>query len=400
MKKDDYKIAFLENTKDWSFSFAPGRIEFLGNHLDYNGGDVLGMAVNAGIYCLGVPDSENKPHENTTGKNRFSLFSECFEDAVLEGQLDNIQRQDGKFAWTNYCLGVLKELQARDLAPSEGFRLIFTSNLPTSVGLSSSAALELASALTILQLAGKSLPTKELAGLCRSAENQFVGLPCGILDQGTSAFGKKDHLVHIDCNEEFFSNLPIPSDTKVWIFNTGIKHDLVDSLYSTRHQECVDALEIGKKSYPENDRLTKFTPEQIQSLSLPENLKKRAIHISQEQKRVLAFRNGLAEGLGPSELGKLLAESHNSSSLNFENSCLELDYLSHELNRLPEVYGARLTGGGFGGAVMAWTSKSFSQTNAQEIVSAYKENFNETIDWHQFEPSDGARIENLLEQPG
>ena len=293
---------------------------------------------------------------------------------------------------------MLKELQERDLAPSEGFRLIFTSNLPTSVGLSSSAALELASALTILQLAGQSLATKELANLCRSAENQFVGLPCGILDQGTSAFGKKDYLVHIDCNEEIFSNLPIPPDTKVWIFNTGIKHDLVDSLYSTRYQECMEALEIGQKSYPENDRLTKFTHEQIQSLSLPENLKKRAIHISQEQKRVSAFRNGLAAGLEPSELGKLLAESHDSSSLNFENSCSELDFLSQELNRLTEVYGARLTGGGFGGAVMAWTSKNFSETNAQEIASAYKEKFNETIDWHQFEPSDGARIENLLEQ--
>ena len=229
----------------------------------------------------------------------FLFFSENFENAVLKGKLDNIERQDGKFSWTNYCLGVLKELQERDLAPSEGFRQIFTSNLPTSVGLSSSAALELASALTILQLAGKSLPTKELANLCRSAENQFVGLPCGILDQGTSAFGKKDHLVHIDCNEEIFSNLPIPLDTKVWIFNTGIKHDLVDSLYSTRYQECMEALEIGQKSYPENDRLTKFTHEQIQSLSLPENLKKRAIHISQEQKRVSAFRNGLAAGLEP-----------------------------------------------------------------------------------------------------
>ena len=111
-------MAFVEDTKDWSFSFAPGRIEFLGNHLDYNGGDVLGMAVNAGIYCLGVPDSENNTHENTKGKNRFSLFSECFEDAAWEGQLDNIKRQDGKFAWTNYCLGVLKELQAR-VAPAK-----------------------------------------------------------------------------------------------------------------------------------------------------------------------------------------------------------------------------------------------------------------------------------------
>ena len=396
MKKEDYKRAYVADTKDWCFSFAPGRIEFLGNHLDYNGGEVLGMAVNAGIYCLGVPHSENKSSGNAKGKNRFSLFSESFEDAVWEGELDNIERQDGKYKWTNYCLGVLKELQIRGLAPREGFRLIFTSNLPTSVGLSSSAALELASAHTILQLAGKSLPTKELANLCRTAENKFVGLPCGILDQGTSAFGKKDHLVHIDCHKEIFTNLSIPSNTKVWVFNTGIKHDLVDSLYSTRHQECLDALKIGLDSYPENDRLTNFTHEQIKSLSLPENLKNRAIHISQEQKRVLAFRKGISDGLEPSELGKLLAESHYSSSLYFENSCPELDYLSQELNRLIEVYGARLTGGGFGGAVMAWTSKKFSQTDALSIVSTYQEKFNQTIDCHQFEPSDGARKEKLL----
>ena len=209
------------------------------------------MAVNAGIYCLGVPHSENKQDGKYQRQESIFSFSECFEDAVWEGQFDNIERQDGKFAWTNYCLGVLKELQERDLAPSQGFRLIFTGNLPTSVGLSSSAALELASALTILQLAGKSLPTKELASLVCSAENQFVGLPCGILDQGTSAFGKKDHLVHIDCKEEFFFQPSYSTDTKVWIFNTGIKHDLVDSLYSKRYQECMEALEIGKKSYPE-----------------------------------------------------------------------------------------------------------------------------------------------------
>ena len=390
-------MAFLEDTKDWSFSFAPGRIEFLGNHLDYNGGDVLGMAVNAGIYCLGVPDSENNPHENTKGKNRFSLFSECFEDAAWEGQLDNIKRQDGKFAWTNYCLGVLKELQAKDLAPSEGFRLIFTSNLPTSVGLSSSAALELASALTLLQLAGKSLPTKELASLCRAAENEFVGLPCGILDQGTSAFGKKDHLVHIDCDNEVFSNIPIPSESEVWIFNTGIKHDLVDSLYSTRHQECMDALKEGRKKFPEKDKLTSFSLDEINELNLPENLRKRATHVSQEQLRVQLFRKGLASNASPEELGKLLAESHASSSQNFENSCRELDFLAEHLNQHESVLGARLTGGGFGGAVMAWTQSNFSKKDAKEIVSLYSQEFGQEIDYHNFLPSDGARKENILE---
>ena len=398
MKKEDYSKAFAQTSKNWCFSFAPGRIEFLGNHLDYNGGDVLGMAVNAGIYCLGVPHSENKTLGISEEKNQFSLFSESFEDAGWTGVLDNIERQSGHFAWTNYCLGVLKEIQTRDLAPDEGFRLIFTTDLPTSVGLSSSAALELATALTLLQLAGRSLPTKELASLCRDAENEFVGLPCGILDQGTSAFGKKDHLVHIDCNEQIFSNLPIPSVTEVWIFNTGIKHDLVDSLYSTRHQECLEALQKGQEKYPTKRKLTEFTLDEIDELNLPGNLKNRATHVCEEQARVTQFKEGLASDLSAEELGKLLAESHKSSSRNFENSCDELDFLADNLNVHPEVLGARLTGGGFGGAVMAWTRSSFDEEDANGIVVKYKEEFGNEINYHHFLPSDGARKEDLLKK--
>lgn len=398
MKKEDYLKAFASDSKNWSFNFAPGRIEFLGNHLDYNGGDVLGMAVNAGIYCLGIPHFEKQSLGISEEENQFSLFSESFENAQLSSFLGNIERQSGKFAWTNYCLGVIKELQERDLAPCEGFRLIFTSDLPTSVGLSSSAALELASALTLLQLAGKSLPTFELASLCRAAENKFVGLPCGILDQGTSAFGKKDHLVHIDCDKEIFSNLPIPSDTQVWIFNTGIKHDLVDSLYSTRHQECLDALKVGKKKYPEKNKLTDLTLDEIELLGLPDNLKKRATHVCNEQARVNQFKEGLASNLSAEDLGKLLVKSHESSSKYFENSCKELDFLAENLNQLPGVLGARLTGGGFGGAVMAWTRSTFNEKDANRITSKYKEEFDKDIEHHHFLPSDGARKEELLKK--
>jgi len=398
VKKQKYLEAFKQTTNNWRFSFAPGRIEFLGNHLDYNGGNVLGMAVNTGIYCLGVPNSENQTLGIPERKNEFSLFSESFEEAGWTGNLDKIERQSGKFSWTNYCLGVLKELQKRDLAPSEGFRLIFTTDLPTSVGLSSSAALELATALTLLQLAGKSLPTKELASLCRAAENEFVGLPCGILDQGTSAFGKKDHLVHIDCNEEIFSNLPIPSDTQVWIFNTGIKHDLVDSLYSTRHQECLESLQKGQEKYPTKRKLTDFTLDEIEVLNLPVNLKKRATHVCEEQARVLKFKEGLAANMSAEELGRLLAESHESSSGNFENSCDELDFLAENLNNYSAVLGARLTGGGFGGAVMAWTLSSFDQKDADSLVLKYKQEFGHEIDYHHFLSSDGARKEELLKK--
>ena len=398
MKKEDFSKAFIKTAKNWCASFAPGRIEFLGNHLDYNGGNVLGMAVNAGIYCLGIPNSENRTLGITEEKNQFSLFSESFENASWTGVLENIERQKGKFIWTNYCLGVLKELQIRNLAPSEGFRLIFTTDLPTSVGLSSSAALELATALTLLELAGKSLPVKELAILCRTAENEFVGLPCGILDQGTSAFGQKDHLVHIDCKNESFSNLPIPSGTELWIFNTGIKHDLVDSLYSTRHQECVEALLKGKEMYPQKTHLVDFSKNEILNLNLPENLNKRAIHVSEEQARVLKFKEGLSSNLSAEKLGKLLQESHESSSRNFENSCKELDFLAENLNSHAKVLGARLTGGGFGGAVMAWTHSTFDELDAKGITDKYRDKFDRDINFHHFLPSDGARKEDLLKK--
>ena len=386
VKNQKYLEAFKQTSSNWCFSFAPGRIEFLGNHLDYNGGTVLGMAVDAGIYCLGVPQEDTS----------ISLFSEHFEDSAWDGDLHKIKRQEGKYSWANYCLGVLEELKKINLGPTQGFRLIFTSDLPTSVGLSSSAALELATAHTLLQLSGQSLPQEEMVKICRQAENNFVGMPCGILDQGTSAFGKEGHLVCIECGQQNYSSLPLPPETEVWVFNTGIKHDLVDSLYSTRHQECLDAFESIKASNPVRNSLCECTREDLTSIDLPSNLKKRATHVIEEQERVASFREGIEKGSHLAELGKLLIESHRSSSQNFENSCPELDFLADQLNEHPSVLGARLTGGGFGGAVMAWVPKSFTQKDAETIQQAYHKQYKQKIDCFHFKASDGARKESLL----
>ena len=179
-------------------AFAPGRIEFLGNHLDYNGGMVLGAAIDAGIYVLASPRRDKG----------LRLFSESFEGEVVETGLDQFRKIEGKGSWANYCLGVLKAMQERGLAPSSGFSLTFVSNLPVSAGLSSSAALELATGLALAQLADREVGLEELAGICREAENDFVGMPCGILDQASSALGRPDHLVLIDCRNESFSTLP------------------------------------------------------------------------------------------------------------------------------------------------------------------------------------------------
>ena len=386
MNKEFLKSAISQGDS-YELSFAPGRIEFLGNHLDYNGGTVLGMAIDAGIYCLGV----------STGEESFTLDSEGFPNAGVKGFLENIEKQKGKLAWANYPLGVLLELQRKNLAPKAGFRLFFASDLPTSVGLSSSAALELATALTLLNLAEKKVGSRELVSICRAAENNFVGMPCGILDQGTSAHGKKNNLVRIDCRTESYQNLALPEGTQAWIFDTGIKHDLVDSLYSVRHQECQDALAKIRESFSAIESLTATDLSKIENADLNENLQKRAIHVSEEQARVESFCRGIELNTSPQDLGRLLKQSHQSSSKNFENSCPELDYLADTLNQHPLVLGARLTGGGFGGAVMAWTSPDFNEANASEIARPYEEQFNRKAKWYRFQPSDGAKPLDLLE---
>ena len=361
-------------------AFAPGRIEFLGNHLDYNGGTVLGTAINAGIYA--VAQMENEP--------TFHLRSKSFEGSVISGSIEKLEKLSGDQSWGNYCLGVLKVLQDKNLAPTQGFSLTLRTDLPMSAGLSSSAAVELATAQCLLALSKQSLPKEELVNICRQAENEWVGLPCGILDQGTSAFGETNRVVQIDCAKESYSTLPFPLGTSFWIFDTGIKHDLIDSHYGTRNQECKDALTIIQALDGSIECLTQCPVSLLQNIEIPENLKKRALHVVEEQARVHRFSDGLQNKSLPLELGPLLTASHKSSSLNFENSLPELDFLVEELRKEEKVFGARLTGGGFGGAVLAWTSQDFSQADANLIALEYENEWKHKPNYHSFLPSKGA----------
>ena len=368
---------------------APGRIEFLGNHIDYNGGKVLGAAIN-GIVCALV-----RPREEQT----IRLFSESFENDVVETSLNDLSSRKGSEFWANYPLGVLWALKEAGRAPSSGFELILTTDLPLAAGLSSSAAVELATALALIQLGGHELGKSDLARLCRRAENEFVGLPCGILDQGVSAYGEKDHLVLIDCEKENFSTLPLPKHTCLWIFDTGIKHDLVDSLYTTRHSECSQALKLLKKRKPALPCLAAASEGLLTSSNLPDPLSKRTLHVIEETARVDRAIELLQDEAPPKEIGKLLFASHASSRDLFENSCPELDFLVDDLRGHPSVLGARLTGGGFGGAVLAWTDHEFSQTEAKVTAIAFRRTFGCDPKIHRFEASQGARIIDPLEKP-
>ncbi|MES1167455.1 MAG: galactokinase family protein, partial [Pseudomonadota bacterium] len=210
---------------------APGRIEFIGNHTDYNGGTVLGAAIDRGVWVALARRAD--------GQRAF--FSDYSREVVTLPAGAEPQKLAGKQAWINYPLGVLAALPVFGLRAPAGFDYAVVSDLPVGAGLSSSAAIELASGLAFLAATDQHPPRETLVNVGQHAENNFVGVPCGILDQGVSGFGRKDQLVFIDCRGPRFATVPLPADAHFWIFNTHTKHALVDGLYAARHRECMEA---------------------------------------------------------------------------------------------------------------------------------------------------------------
>lgn len=361
-------------------SFAPGRIEIIGNHTDYNGGRVIGAAIDLGVFVAGATRSDA----------RARLCSTQLGTAPVELDLarGSIERQRGAGAWANYPLGVLDAIRHYDLRTPSGFDYLVTSTLPAGSGLSSSAAIELSSALVFLQLAGQRCSTLRLAEIGRHAENKFVGVPSGILDQGVSAHGCEGQVVLIDCTALTFETLPLPAGLRFWVFNTHTKHALVDGLYAERHRECqAAAAGLGIR------QLADISVEQLTRAvgRLSPTLFARATHVVEEIARVQATVCALRAGRRE-ELGRLLTDSHQSSRRHFMNSARELDFLVDELVALPGVLGARLTGGGFGGAVLALTTPSFKSAAADALSRIYADRFSGQLDVRSLHATKGARL--------
>jgi galactokinase len=246
----------------------------------------------------------------------------------------------------------------------------------------------MASALAFARLSGQEPPRETLVKAARHAENNFVGVPCGILDQGVSGFGRKDHLVYIDCRGPRFATVPLPGEAHFWIFNTHTKHALVDGLYAARHDECVAAANI--LGVPQ---LVEASLEMLAGARdrLPPVVEKRARHIIEEIARVEATVAALQRG-DLVAVGELLVASHRSSQNLFENSTPELDVLVDALVATPHVYGARLTGGGFGGAAMALTSPAFGDDEAARVAAIYEETFGTAPDILHTQTANGAEV--------
>jgi galactokinase len=317
-------------------AYAPGRVELLGNHTDYNQGVVLAAAIDRGLTVAGARRDDDV----------IQLSSQLLDDPITVSLSD--LRPQTTARWANYALGVVEQFRAAGHRIG-GFAAEVSGDLPAGAGLSSSAAFEVATAGFLMALHDLRLDPLAVARLCRRAENDFVGVKSGLLDQVTSVFGRADHVVYLDCQSEEIRTIPFPSGLVMVIAQSRGKHDLLESLYNQRRDECAAAARaLGVAS------LREVTARQLESagLKLDPLLRRRAAHIVGENERVFHAAEILKSGGSPIEFGALMNASHESSRTNFENSTVELDRLVEIARARPGVLGSRLTGGGFGGGTV------------------------------------------------
>jgi galactokinase len=351
---------------------APGRVNLIGEHTDYNYGYVMPIAIQMACHVASAPSPDSCLAIYSENANERREWA--WEDVA------NAQPQDH---WTDYVIGVAQELLKAGfrLKPQ---RLYLRSTVPAGAGLSSSAAIEVASALALLD--EQPIEKLKLAQLCQSAERNFVGMPCGIMDQYVSVFGQRHAAIQLDCRSLQHIPVPLPDSTAVVAVNSMVKHELASSAYRERVNECAEATVIlGVKS------LREATTEQVEAARgrMPDAVFRRARHITSEDERVVRFREACLKG-DLQLMGELFVASHRSLQYDYEVSCEELDYLVDTALAIKGVYGARMTGGGFGGCTVNLVKPDLVDEFQAQISARYKERFGVTPDCFVCEASNGA----------
>ncbi len=365
-------------------AFAPGRLELIGNHTDYNEGLVLAFAIDLGITMRG------EPRRDSTVILRSREFG---EDAFT---LDAMERNP-QAPWSDYVKGVLLQMKAA-AAPLGGFEAEIQSTLPSGAGMSSSAAIEVAAVLLVQKLFDFDFGDMQdpstrmgLARLCRAAENEFVGVQCGILDQATCLLGRKDHAVFLDCRSQETEALPLHPDFCFVVCHTGANHTLLSSKYNARRGECAEAVRLLQYNKAPINALRDISPEELQRKAgiFAPRIFQRAMHVAGENERVLAAKDAMLRH-DMEKLGQLLYESHESSRDAFENSTPHLDQLVEIARELPGCVGARLTGGGFGGATLSMVHREQAAAFMEELQSRYRRRSGKEPQAWIVQASDGA----------
>jgi galactokinase len=338
---------------------APGRVNIIGEHTDYAEGFVMPAAIDFATLAAISPRNDGK----------IAIYAENYgEERVFDAAA---LPKDRSRHWSDYPMGVVSIL-AGEGHRIPGFSLTVWGDVPLGSGLSSSAAIEVSTALAVLSLVGASYPGPKLARLCQRAENEFVGSSCGIMDQFISANGKEDHSLLLDCRDLSFKLAPIPADVSLVIANTMVKHSIAGGDYPTRRRESEAACAVIASHRPGVRFLRDCTLEDLDKWGhemAPKSLM-RARHVISENMRTVAACEALLRG-DMKTLGRLMAEAHHSYSVDFEGSCVEADAMVALAQDLPGLIGARLTGGGFGGCTVNLVEQTEAPAFAEALGARY-----------------------------
>lgn len=387
MNLDEMKQKFTDifGTNDLPEAFfAPGRVNLIGEHTDYNGGHVFPCALNVGTYGL--------VHLREDRKLRF--YSENFsENGVIESSLDDLKPLEDS-CWISYPMGVIWAFTKHGYPIDKGMDLYIYGNIPNGSGLSSSASLEVLTGIilkTCFHFDSLSLP--QIALLGQAAENKYNGMNCGIMDQFASAMGKKEHAVFLDTNSLDFEWIPVNlGNYKLIITNSMVKHSLVSSAYNDRRRECEKGLLMLQRVLDISalGDLTDLQFEANKYLITDEVIQKRVRHAVSENQRTISAVKAL-KGNDILAFGKLMNASHRSLRDDYEVSCPEVDTLVETAWKLPFVAGSRITGGGFGGCTVSLVASDKIEDFKTALSDAYKKNHGKIPEFYIAEIADGAR---------
>ncbi|MDY5986639.1 galactokinase [Sporofaciens sp. SGI.106] len=362
--------------------FAPGRVNLIGEHTDYNGGHVFPCALTIGTYGI-VRSREDRV---------IRFYSANFEKlGIIETSLDDLVPSK-KAGWTNYPKGVMWAFEKRGYKLTHGLDILIYGNIPNGSGLSSSASLEVLTGLIIKDVFGFDVSMVEIALIGQDSENNFNGCNCGIMDQFASAMGKKDHAIFLDTNTLHYEYAPVVlENARIVITNSKVKHSLVDSAYNDRRNECETALK-ELQAEVEIQTLGDLTEQEFEthkSAIKDEIRRKRAKHAVYENQR--AIRAVAALQAGDVKLfGELMNASHVSLRDDYEVSCEEIDILVDLAWKIPGVIGSRITGGGFGGCTVSIVENDAVDTFIETIGKAYEEKVGHEAEFYVVDIGDGA----------
>ena len=356
--------------------FAPGRVNLIGEHTDYNGGYVFPCAINMGIYCAAAKRNDNV----------LRFYSADFQNqGIIEYKSDDFNLKN---CWADYPVSVINSLASFGYELPSGADFLFSGDLPNGAGLSSSAALEVVTGTILRELFSIPLTNQEIALIGQFAENRFIGVNCGIMDQFASAMGREGDAILLNANTLSYNYAPI-GNAAIVIVNSGVKHSLASSAYNQRRRECeYAASELKIHS------LCSVIPDEFESrkmLITDEICRKRAKHAVYENRRVIDAADAIERG-DLQTFGMLMNSSHTSLRDNYEVSCEELDFLAENAQRMPGVYGARMTGGGFGGCTVNLMKQDAVDNFISDIKSLYENRFGIRAEIYSVSAANGAEI--------